>query len=52
MPLQCEYYALEGISMLNRIMGQLHDGVNADHAGRWRLFGVVSPVGRRGMGWG
>jgi chromosome partitioning protein len=28
-PLQCEYYALEGISMLNRIMGQLHDnGVN------------------------
>jgi chromosome partitioning protein len=28
-PLQCEYYALEGISMLNRIMAQLHDnGVN------------------------
>jgi chromosome partitioning protein len=28
-PLQCEYYALEGISMLNRIMKQLHDnGVN------------------------
>jgi chromosome partitioning protein len=28
-PLQCEYYALEGISMLNRVMGQLHDnGVN------------------------
>ena len=28
-PLQCEYFALEGISMLNRIMGQLHDnGVN------------------------
>jgi chromosome partitioning protein len=28
-PLQCEYYALEGISMLNRIMSQLHDnGVN------------------------
>ncbi|MGO8675712.1 MAG: ParA family protein [Limisphaerales bacterium] len=24
-PLQCEYYALEGISMLNRIMAQLHD---------------------------
>jgi chromosome partitioning protein len=24
-PLQCEYYALEGISMLNRIMSQLHD---------------------------
>ena len=28
-PLQCEYYALEGISMLNRIMTQLHEnGVN------------------------
>jgi chromosome partitioning protein len=28
-PLQCEYYALEGISMLNRVLGQLHDnGVN------------------------
>jgi chromosome partitioning protein len=28
-PLQCEYYALEGISMLNRVMAQLHDnGVN------------------------
>jgi chromosome partitioning protein len=28
-PLQCEYYALEGISMINRIMAQLHDnGVN------------------------
>jgi len=37
-PLQCEYYALEGISMLNRIMGQLHDtGVNP----RLELFGVV-----------
>ncbi len=37
-PLQCEYYALEGISMLNRIMGQLHDGgVN----GRLELTGVV-----------
>lgn len=37
-PLQCEYYALEGISMLNRIMGQLHDnGVNA----RLELLGVV-----------
>jgi len=24
-PLQCEYYALEGLSMLNRIMAQLHD---------------------------
>jgi chromosome partitioning protein len=37
-PLQCEYYALEGISMLNRIMGQLHDsGVNS----RLELTGVV-----------
>ncbi|MST00700.1 MAG: ParA family protein, partial [Pedosphaera sp.] len=25
-PLQCEYYALEGISMANRILGQLRDG--------------------------
>ena len=25
-PLQCEYYALEGISMLTRTMAQLHDG--------------------------
>jgi chromosome partitioning protein len=37
-PLQCEYYALEGISMLNRIMGQLHDSaVNP----RLDLLGVV-----------
>ncbi len=37
-PLQCEYYALEGISMLNKIMGQLHDtGVNP----RLELFGVA-----------
>ncbi len=37
-PLQCEYFALEGISMLNRIMGQLHDsGVNP----RLELLGVV-----------
>jgi chromosome partitioning protein len=37
-PLQCEYYALEGISMLNRIMTQLHDsGVNP----RLDLLGVV-----------
>lgn len=37
-PLQCEYYALEGVSMLNRVMGQLHDnGVNP----RLELFGVV-----------
>lgn len=25
-PLQCEYYALEGISMVNRIMSQVRDG--------------------------
>ena len=37
-PIQCEYYALEGISMLNRVMGQLHDtGVNS----RLELLGVV-----------
>jgi chromosome partitioning protein len=37
-PLQCEYYALEGISMLNRIIAQLHDtGTNP----RLELFGVV-----------
>src|SRR5258708_23636515 len=37
-PLQCEYYALEGISMLNRVMAQLHDtGVNP----KLSLFGVV-----------
>ena len=37
-PLQCEYYALEGISMLNRIMTQLHDnGLNS----RLELIGVV-----------
>jgi chromosome partitioning protein len=29
-PLQCEYYALEGISMINRVIGQIRDsGVNA-----------------------
>jgi chromosome partitioning protein len=28
-PLQCEYYALEGISMINRVIGQIRDsGVN------------------------
>jgi len=28
-PLQCEYYALEGVSMMNRVLGQLRDtGVN------------------------
>lgn len=37
-PLQCEYYALEGISILNRVMTQLHDsGVNP----RLDLLGVV-----------
>ncbi len=37
-PLQCEYYALEGISMLSRVMSQLHDsGVNP----RLELTGVV-----------
>ena len=37
-PLQCEYYALEGISMINRVMTQLHDqGINA----RLELMGVV-----------
>jgi len=37
-PLQCEYYALEGISMLNRIMSQLHDNsLNS----RLELIGVV-----------
>ncbi len=37
-PLQCEYYALEGISMVNRIIGQLRD--NAVNA-RLELIGVV-----------
>jgi len=37
-PLQCEYYALEGISLLNRIVAQLHDnGVNPS----LELTGVV-----------
>ena len=37
-PLQCEYYALEGISILNRVMTQLHDnGLNP----RLQLLGVV-----------
>jgi chromosome partitioning protein len=37
-PLQCEYYALEGISMMNRILSQLHgSGANP----RLELFGVV-----------
>jgi chromosome partitioning protein len=37
-PLQCEYYALEGISMMNRIRAQLRDsGVNP----QLELLGVV-----------
>ena len=37
-PLQCEYYALEGVSMINRILGQLRNtGVNP----RLELLGVV-----------
>jgi chromosome partitioning protein len=37
-PLQCEYYALEGISMMNRVLGQLRDtGI----APRLDIFGVV-----------
>jgi len=37
-PLQCEYYALEGISMINRIMTQLRDtGVNPE----LKLTGVL-----------
>ncbi|HEX5222443.1 MAG TPA: ParA family protein [Verrucomicrobiae bacterium] len=37
-PLQCEYYALEGISMMNRVLTQLRDaGVNP----RLEIFGVV-----------
>jgi chromosome partitioning protein len=37
-PLQCEYYALEGISMIHRILAQLRDGgINP----RLQLLGVV-----------
>ena len=37
-PLQCEYYSLEGISMMNRVLGQLRDaGVNP----RLNILGVV-----------
>jgi chromosome partitioning protein len=37
-PLQCEYYALEGISMIHRVLGQLRDGgVNPN----LQLLGVV-----------
>ncbi len=37
-PLQCEYYALEGISMINRILKQLRDGGTNP---RLELIGVV-----------
>ncbi len=37
-PLQCEYYSLEGISMMNRVLGQLRaGGVNPN----LDIFGVV-----------
>lgn len=37
-PLQCEYYALEGISMINRVLGQVRDsGINPN----LQLLGVV-----------
>ena len=37
-PLQCEYYSLEGVSMIHRVLGQLHNGgVNP----RLQLLGVV-----------
>ncbi len=37
-PLQCEYYALEGISMITRLLGQMRDsGTNAN----LNLLGVV-----------
>lgn len=37
-PLQCEYYALEGISMITRLMDQLHQsGTNPD----FKLLGIV-----------
>jgi chromosome partitioning protein len=37
-PLQCEYYALEGVSMIHRLLGQLREGgVNP----RLQLLGVV-----------
>ncbi len=37
-PLQCEYYALEGISMINRILGQIRDGGTNP---RLEIIGVV-----------
>lgn len=37
-PLQCEYYALEGITMINKVMGQIRDsGANPD----LEILGVV-----------
>ena len=37
-PLQCEYYSLEGITMMNRVLNQLRDaGINP----RLDIFGVV-----------
>jgi chromosome partitioning protein len=37
-PLQCEYYALEGVSMIHRVLGQVRDaGINA----QLQLIGVV-----------
>src|SRR4029079_18822388 len=37
-PLQCEYYALEGVSMINRILTQLREGgINE----RLDLLGIV-----------
>jgi len=37
-PLQCEYYSLEGITMLNRVLGQLREaGINP----ALEIFGIV-----------
>jgi chromosome partitioning protein len=46
-PLQCEYYALEGISMMNRVLGQLRDaGVNP----RLEIFRAMMESGWRKKG--
>ena len=37
-PLQCEYYALEGISLMNRVLTQLREGGVNPHL---EIFGVV-----------
>lgn len=37
-PLQCEYYALEGISMITRLMDQLHQSGTNPH---FQLLGIV-----------